>query len=200
MLRIGDRLLGSLTLIAAAALLVFLGWQWHALHRLSDAARPGARGAPSGASTGSAHPGFAVTAITGPRLLLSALGEHELTLEAVSAELQMPELGPFQLNLAPSGLTLSRAQARLSEPALRIRAERCRLTSDRLTFTGAVRLDDAGGKGLLFSDRLELSLESDHLQTGDLVILSPEGQSGGQGGRVVPGFDATLHALLSRSR
>jgi len=192
---VGDRLLDSLTLIAATALLVFLGWQWHVLGRMLDGA-----GADVPAGTGSTRPGFAVTGIIGPRLQLSALGKHAITLEARRASLVMPELGPFQLNLAPKSLRLDAAKARLTDPALRIVAEHCRLDSDHLVFSGAVRLDDADGKGLLFSDRLELSLARDHLQTGEVAILTPEGTSLGQGGRVVPGFSATLHALLSRSR
>ena len=188
-----DRLIGLFSCLAAAALLVFLGRQWMALHRMPIAPGPET-------SIPGPPPGFAVTAITGPSLELQVLGDRDLTLGAASAELLMPELGPFRLNLAPRGLDLIQARARLSDPALHIRAEHCRLIGNRLTFTGAVRLDDADGKGLLFSDRLELSLARDHLQTGELAILSPEGRSGGQGGRVVPGFDTTLAALLDRSR
>ncbi len=187
MTRVGDRRIEFLVLLAAALLLLFLLQQWSFL------------AAPSRAQ-GSVGSGWAISEILGPDLRLKALGNQELVLHGESAGLVMSEIGPLQVNLLPKALQLSDVQARLPGMALRIRADLCRVSGKALLFTGAVRMDTREGKGLLFTDRLKLSLGEDRLRTGELAILSPKGLIGGKGGRVVPGFESSLAELVHRSR
>lgn len=187
MLRIGDRLLDVLALIAATLLIVWLTARWATMPLPDPARQDGGRG-------------LVIAAIEGPGLELDALGGKGLSIRGESAQLLMPELGPLQVNLAPSALQLARVEAWLGDSSLRIRAQECRVDEKALLFSGAVRVDGEQGNGLLFSDRLELSLSADRLTTGPLVVLSPEGDSGGRGGRVVGGFAASLADLLQRSR
>ena len=192
MLRVGDRLFEVLALIGTILLVFFLLHRWQSLSPASLSPAP--RG-----EVNQAH-GLAVGQIQGPSLELQALDGQKLYLRGSSAVLLMPELGPLRINLGPSALQVHGVEARFGQAALRIRADRCKVDRETLLFSGAVRLDSAEGRGLLFTDRLELSLEADRLSTGPMVILSPEGDSGGMGGRVVQGFSATLAEVQERSR
>jgi hypothetical protein len=132
--------------------------------------------------------------VKGLRSSVRLLGEERWTLQAEEGRALEPELGPFSLGGAISGLALQ--SVTLEGPRGRLRAERGRLDSKSLHLKGAVRLDDAEGRGILFGPELVLARARDEIGTGQPVMLAPTAEQGGAGGRMQLGYRGSLRELI----
>lgn len=141
-----------------------------------------------------------VGTIEGLELGLDLGAGRRSLLTAREASLRAPALGPLRIGVGVRELGLDGVELRIDDPPLRCRAAAAVLTGDRLELRGGVRLDEASGSGLLFSDSLDFALDSGLLRTGAVAVLAPEGATGGFGGQAVPGFEVTLDELLARVR